>query len=114
MSRVLALCLLAACGASSSTRATAMEIPGETQARWPGCTLDGWTLELVPEPFTPPAWTWCGVTYCTGPVRGYTNTTQQMIRVWSGDPAVAQVLAWEACNACRWEQTGQLQDTGCA
>jgi hypothetical protein len=107
-------CCLAACGGSTPTHATALAVPEETLARWPGCTLDDWTLDLVPEPFTPPPWTWCGVTYCTGPVRGYTNTTQKRIRVWAGDPHAAEVLAWEACNACRWEATRELRDVGCA
>jgi hypothetical protein len=117
--------LLAACGASSSTRATVFQYPAELsfavsevtpqiRARWPDCALDGWTLEAVPEPFTPPKWTWCGTTYCTGKVRGSANTTQKRIEVWAGDPHLTQVVAWELCNACRWEATRILADRGCA
>lgn len=106
--------LLAACGSGTPTGVSRLTLPAAVQARWPGCTLAGWTLTGMAEPFTPPPWTWCGVTYCTGPVRGLTNTRTRQIIVWQGDPHLEQVLAWEGCNACRWEATGVLKDGGCA
>ena len=113
--RALALALgLAACANGTPTAPASRALPAAVQARWPGCSLAGWTLKGVAEPFTPPPGTWCGVTYCTGQVRGYTNTTARQIIVWVHDPHLRKVLEWEGCNACRWEQTGRLQDTGCA
>jgi hypothetical protein len=109
----LALCVVA-CSSGTPTSPPRLELPVAVQARWPGCTLAGWTLTGMAEPFTPPPGTWCGVTVCTGPVRGLTNTRTRQITVWQSDPHVAQVLAWEGCNACRWEITGQLMDRGCA
>ena len=123
------LSLVLACGASAVTSSSAREFQGlqvppalapqvdaarpAILARWPACTLDGWTLQGQATPFTPPAGTWCGSTACTGPVRGYTNPGHRRIVVWERDPALVAVLAWEGCNACRWETTGELRDVGC-
>jgi hypothetical protein len=114
--------LALACSASSATQSTAFAYPQtlnaavfaatpQIQARYPDCTLQGWTLVGVPDRFTPPPWTRCGSTVCTGLVRGHTDYRTRSITVWTGDPSLVAVVAWEGCNACRGPGTG---DTGCA
>lgn len=119
-----AVLLLVACGSGTLTHApfqyaaelsVAMSEAAPTIVqRWPDCALDGWTMVGVSEPFIPPRGALCGATPCTGRVRGHTDPHARQIRVWTHDPHLVQVIAWEGCNACRWEQTRVLRDGGCA
>ena len=74
-----------------------------------------WEIRYVHDPIRVSPETLCGRTTCHSQgitrVKGVTDPHTRTITIW--DQAEPEVLAWELCNAERFDRLGILEDRGC-